>query len=923
MRPESAGKNRPSNRSPNATRIDQSLLATKLAVPLVRTDLVIRERLVRRIEDAKRHRLTLVAAPAGFGKTTLLASWIHGAGIPFGWVTLDSGDDDLIRFWIYTITAIERVFPGVGVGALALLKLPQSPPIEAVLIALINSVAQATSDGVLILDDFHLVSSPVVLGSVSFLIDNLPSRLHLVIATRADPALPMARLRTRGQLIEIRAADLRFTSDEAATFLNRAVGSSLSSSDVSALETRTEGWIAGLQLAALSLQGHDDVGGFVKAFTGSHRFVVDYLAQEVLARLPAPVQSFLLETSILDRLTGSLAEAVTGQSDGDRTLEQLEQANLFLVPLDDERRWYRYHQLFADVLRHRVQRAQPHRVPELHSSASAWFEEQGFVREAIKHALAADDVARYVALVDRAAPSFLGRGEIVTVRGWLAAIPLDLIRARTRLAVIQGWLLYFEGELDSAEALLQNIESQIAESGSAESEALGAIATIRAFIALNRDDHASASRFARQALDQLPRDDALRGIVTLNLGWVNWLAGDIEAAIRAILESLELCRSAENLFGVFIATAELARLRMVQGKLGEAERVFQEGLRLVSDHEGPLPASGLAYVGFGDLLRERNDLESASRYLNQGVKLCEDLGNVGVTLQGLMSIALLEQARGSPGASMEACEEARRLIEQHRLSRALFEMYGALRAHLLLRQGRVADAVSWARDLDVESAALSRMPGYLVPVTRARVFLAERQFDKALTLLDSIRRTTERDGRWATWIEITALRAIALDSRGDGDAAVSTLATAIARAEPEGYVRIFVDEGAPILPLLARLRDALQATATGTDRLGGTYVDRLIDAIQAEIDRVLRPLEPVAPGASSPATASCPETLSERESEVLRLIAEGCSNREIADRLVIAVSTVKWYVNNIYAKLGVDSRTKAIARARATNLLPR
>lgn len=922
MRLEASRKTFIGAQPPTASSGGPSLLSTKLAVPLVRPDAVVRDRLISQLDRGKPHRLTLLAAPAGFGKTTLLANWVSGARTPVGWVTLDSGDDDLIRFWTYCVAALQQAFPGVGAGASAFLQLPQPPPIEGMLIALMNEMTHAGSDGILILDDFHLVSSPAVMKSVVFFIDNLPPCLQLVVATRADPIMPLARLRTRDQLVEIRAADLRFTSDEVATFFSRSIGPILSTSDVTALESRTEGWIAGLQLAALSLRGRDDVSGFIQAFTGSHRYVVDYLAQEVLARLPTPLQTFLLETSILDRLTGSLAEAVTGQPDGDRTLEQLERANLFLVPLDDERRWFRYHQLFADVLRHRMRRAHPNQVPTLHRNASIWFEEQGFIREAIKHALASEDLDRYVALVDQVATSLLGRGEIITVRSWLTRVPAEMIRSHRRLAVVQGWLLYFEGQFDAAEELLDHVDSQVAEAGSAENETRGAITTIRAFIALTRGDVVNAGRFAMLALEQLPRNNALRGIISLNVGWTHWMAGDVDAAVRAMVESVDLSRSSGNLYGMFIAMAELAQLRVVQGKLNDAERVCQEGLRLVAEYRGPIPASGLAYVVLGNLHRERNDLDSAERYLREGVKLCEGLGNAAATLEGLVALALLMQTRNDGARALAACDDMRRLIEQSKVPEPVADTCDALRARILLRQGRVGEALRWERE--TSGRDIAKHPSDVVRITVARVLLAEHRYDQALGLLEAIQTDAETAGQWGSVIEATILASLALDAQ-DNAIAVEVLARALSLAEPEGYVRLFVDEGAPLRSLLAKVRiELLDGRFTNEAKPSVDYVDRLLCALLPDVDGSAPALvDPRVPTRSIADAGPVAEYLSDREFEVLRLIAEGCSNRDIAERLVIAVSTVKWYVNNIYAKLGVDSRTKAIARARATALLPR
>jgi LuxR family maltose regulon positive regulatory protein len=519
---------------------EQVLLVTKLARPSVGADLVPRPRLVNQLQLGIQRPLTLIAAPAGFGKTTLLSTWLEHTPLPAAWISLEHDDDDLTRFWTYVFTALERVHPGSGASALALLQastLSPLPPIETVLTAWINALATLPHEVALVLDDYHLITEQSIHRSLTFLLDHLPRQLHLVMATRANPSLPLARLRTRGHLTEIRAADLRFTAEETAAFLTRGLGLELSDGDIAALEARTEGWIAGLQLAALSMRGRQDIPAFLKAFTGSQRYIIDYLTEEVLARQPEPVQTFLLQTAILERLQGSLCEAVMGEPGGEASgqtmLEQLEQANLFLVPLDDERRWYRYHQLFAEALRHRLQRKHPALVPELHQRASAWYEQQGLTHDAVHHALAATDFARAARLIEHTAEMIAKRGEIATLRAWLEALPDELVRSRVELCLWQGWLLALSGQFDAAERLLQDLERPLGTSTNSSPltstissvkpprldkaqrlvEYAGRVAAIRAFIAFRRGDAPRTIDLALQALEQLPEDQAFRGLV--------------------------------------------------------------------------------------------------------------------------------------------------------------------------------------------------------------------------------------------------------------------------------------------------------------------------------------------------------------------------------------------------------------------------
>jgi LuxR family maltose regulon positive regulatory protein len=921
--------NSPPGRPPVVANGGQALLATKLAVPPVRSEVVIRERLLERLRQGYASRLTLVAAPAGFGKTTLLANWLHHDAIRAGWVTLDGADDDLTRFWTYAISALGKTFESAAEVALSLLHSPQPPAIESVLVPLINGLAESGDAGTLVFDDYHLVTSPAVHASVGFLIDHLPRTIQVVIATRADPPLALARLRTRGELNELRADDLRFTADEAADFLQEVLGPRLSATDVAALETRTEGWIAGLQLAALSLRGRSDVAGFVRAFTGSHRFVVDYLAQEVLAQLPEATQSFLFETSILDRLTGSLADAVTDRRDSAAVLECLERENLFLVALDDERHWYRYHQLFGEVLRHRLQRSHPEGIKGLHRRASTWYDQNGFSSEAIKHAFAAGDLEWSADLVKRAAIALLRTGEIATVRGWLSELPEDLVRSRPRLAVFQGWVHYFDGQFAAAESFLFDAERQFLALAAADGKEtvasdLGAIATVRAFITMSRDDYATARRQAETALALLPPDAPLRGIVTLNLGWAYWCAGEIEAATNAILESIDLSRVSGNLFGMIVAMAHLAHLRAMQGKLKLAEEIYHASLAETARVGGSLPASGITFVGLGRLARERNDLEAASRYLVEGVKRCESLVTAEATLEALIALARLEQALGHGEQALAICDRVDAEAARQSITHGLRDVSVSVRVELLLRNGRVNEAVEQARAWKGAPVdGCGNMSGDIVQLTRARVRVAEEQWKEALELLRPIRESAVAEGRWGRFLEIAVVETLALFGFGQQDAGADLLADAMGRGEPEGYLRVFADEGTALLAALALVRARL-ATGSFDAALRPTidYVDRIANAIRldgqssAELTPAATPSVEPAPG---PAPASC--ALSERELEVLQLIADGYSNRDIADRLVLALSTVKWYVNNIYAKLEVDSRTKAVARARAAKLI--
>ncbi len=924
----------PPGEKPGGTS-EQLLLVTKLALPPVRADLVPRPRLTNQMQLGIQRPLTLIAAPAGFGKTTLLSAWLEHAPNPIAWISLEPGDDDLTRFWSYVFTALEHPHPGSGTSALALLQgsAPQQPPpIETVLTIWINGLAALSHEVVLILDDYHLITAPPIHRSITYLIDHLPHQLHLVMATRADPPLPLARLRTHGHLTEIRAADLRFTSEETTAFLTRTLGLNLSSEDIAALEARTEGWIAGLQLAALSMRGHQDIPAFLKAFTGSQRYIIDYLTEEVLARQSEAVQSFLLQTAILERLQGSLCEAVIGElggeANGQMMLEQLEQANLFLVPLDDERRWYRYHQLFAEALRHRLQRKHPTLVPELHQRASAWYEQQGLTYDAVHHALAATDFAQAARLIEQAFNSLVRRGEIATLQRWAAALPNELVRSNIELSVLQGWLLFVSGKNDAAEQHLQDIErtfginpvsdehsEQQTMPGRAFNLAAirGRIAAIRASIAVTQGDIPRTIALSRLALEYLPKENISRAYAAWYLGRAYWLSGDVRAASIALAEASHVSWEVNHLYCVFMVTHDLAHVQKLQGHLHLADQTYRQALQQALERGGDLPAIGPAYVGRGNLEYEWNHLDAATSLLQEGIKLCERTGNGRAILQAYITLAFIKQAQGDADGASAIMQQVVQITERQNLSQYRGAQVEASQAWLSLMQGDEAAILRWVQhcglSLDQEVTHL-REREYL---TLVRVLIAQRRLDEVKQWLESLLQLAEAQERMGSAIEILMLQAEALHASDEVNQAIELLSRALSLAEPEDYIRLFVDEGVPMARLLVQMRTLRRSEYT----VSTVYREKLLSALGGTHDEGT----PHSAAAPSPGTHPLIEPLSERELEVLRLIVAGCSNREIAYRLVIAVSTVKWYVNTIYSKLQVESRTKAIARARELNIV--
>jgi LuxR family maltose regulon positive regulatory protein len=866
-------------------------------------------------------RLVLVSAPAGFGKTTLLSDWVHrrGAGdapLRVAWVSLDESDNDPARFMAYLIGALQTLAPGVGQAVLGALGAPEPPPIESLLTALINEVAGAVElqAAVLVLDDYHLVEVPSIHQAMAFLLKRLPAPPrgpHLVIAGRADPLLPLARLRGRGQLVELRAADLRFTPAEVASFLNEVMGLRLTAGDVTALESRTEGWITGLQLAALSLERQEAGGAseFIHDFAGSHRFVLDYLVEEVLQQQPEAVQTFLLQTAILERLSGPLCDAVLrderGKRGGQAMLEELERRNLFVVPLDDARRWYRYHHLFADLLRARLRREGARRSyaspAELHRRASAWFEENGLTSEAVRHALAAGDFERTVRLVEAGAMAMLMRGELTTLLGWLAALPGERVRARPWLCVYRAWALLLTGRLDAAEAWLEAVDDA-AQPAPPAAELRGHIAAIRAYAAAVRVMPAQAIELAEGALALLPEDEGVvRSVVAYTMGGVHFVRGDLAGALRSFEDAGRTGLEAGNIHLAVPAIGQQAAIQAMQGRLRQAAGTYRRALNLATEYGGPQsPAVGQAYSGLAGLTYEWNDLDAAGRHLRDALAQAELWGNRESLANVLLRLSRLRQARQDLDGAMEALRRAEDTIAGHTVTPTTVSVVAAQWPRLWLERGDLAAASRWVaqQKLDLEHLDDLRTVEYL---SLARVLLAEERWDEASALLERLlARATERGDR-GVQIEVLALSALALQARGDAAQAVATVRDALTLGEPEGYVRSFVDEGAPMAGLLRRVLN---------QGIAPVYVRQLLGAFP----------EPGEPGHRGAGSALL-EPLSERELEVLRLVAAGLTNRQIAGELVIALSTVKSHTHSIYGKLGVKNRTQAIAQARVLDLL--
>jgi LuxR family maltose regulon positive regulatory protein len=924
-------------------RMSEPLLLTKLYIPPPRPNLVLRPRLIERLNEglsaSRTPGVTLISAPAGFGKTTLVSEWVAVCERPVAWLSLDEGDNDPTSFLAYLVAALQTIAANIGKGVLAILQSPQPPPIESILTALLNEITTISHNFVLVLDDYHVIDSKPVDQALTFLVEHQPPQMHLVIATREDPPLPLARLRVRGQLTELRAADLRFTPAEAAQFLNRMMGLNLRDADIAALEARTEGWIAGLQLAALSMQGRSDTAGFIRAFTGSHRFVLDYLAGEVLERQPERVRNFLLQTAILDRLSGSLCDALTAQDGGRGMLETLERGNLFVVPLDDQRQWYRYHHLFADVLQAHLIEAHPEQVSSLHQRASAWYEQNGYPSDAIRHALAAEDFERAAGLIEPAWSAMDLSYQSSTWLGWVKALPDVLIRARPVLSVGYAWALLDGGELEASEARLQDAErwlntpaDKMVVVDKEQYRSLPAtIATARAYRSLALGDVPGAVKYAQQALELTPEDDQTRHIqATSLLGLAQYTSGDLEAAERSLADFQTNLRKTGEILTLIGITFLLADIRVALGRLHEAESCYQQTLRLATSQGEPLPlGTADLYRGLGELYVERGDLEAAAQHLLTSQKLGEQTATTDWPHRMCVSQACLKVAQGDLDGALALLDEAERVYVRGALPDV--RPIAALKARVWLKQGRLAEALGWAREQGLSVDDDIRYMREFEHITLARVLIAagksDREagsLDEATRLLGRLLQAAEIGGRMGSVIQILLLQALVYQAQDNLPHAIARLERALALAESEGYVRIFVDEGEAMRLLIADFRFSIEKQMSSSAHAQLDYTGKLLASFSPSVNK--QSTTPALPGTSrqgrcaAGASVKNPksemvEPLSERELEVLRLLRSELSGPEIAQQLIVSINTMRTHTKNIFNKLGVNNRRAAVRRA--------
>lgn len=921
------------------------LVATKLQIPRVHAGRVTRPRLLDRLNAGLACPLALVSAPAGFGKTTLLAEWVSSLDWPSAWLTLDERDSDPVRFLAYFVRALQRIEDDAGADTLVSIRSAVTPAqITSCLPSLVNDIHNIPEAFVLVLDDYHLVTDQTVHASLAFLVEHQPEPMHLVIASRSDPPLPLARLRARGQLNEIRQADLRFTSQEAEEMLHQALGSGEVLSHAGMLTERTEGWVAALQMASLALQALPSEAGspparveaFIQTFGGTHRHVADFLVEEVLTRQSEEVRSFLLQTSILDRLTGPLCDALLADpaksagevraASGQQMLEYLERANLFIEPLDDRRQWYRYHRLFADLLRLRLRQAaqaapsgdRPIDVASLHRQASAWYKANAMLPEAIQHALQAADFVEAAGLIEQEAPSAWRQGELSTLQRWLESLPADRRRNHPMLSIYLATIRFLRGD---SFVRVQALVEEASEHDLA-GQYTGEISMLQAVLALYRGEIPAGLALAEQAVEQMPQESHFYGLATRVLSALHLLAGDLASAERLLEQDLAISERAGDRLGLSASVRRLGSLAFLRGELRRAKIYYQRALELSRDSAGRLwPVAGRIVIHLAELALERDELEAAEVHLSQASDLLENFVP-GWNSESYVLLARLEHARGreqDAWAAMQAALERARTTET-----SMDDVYLEIQAaRLAIWQGDLVAAERWASQWtsasgtrtepaagDIERMIQSRLFREIGRTTLARYHLARGEPAQAIAILDPPLADPQDQPMWGNRVELLALRALAHQAMGDSARAQLDLEQALELAKPEGFVRTFVEEGDPMKRLLA------VAARQGRAK---EYASYLLGCLEAGAQPPPAELEP-SPGRAS-RSASLVEPLTERESEVLRFLQTSLTIPEIASEMGIAPSTVRTFVKNVYGKLGVHRRLDALERARELGLL--
>ena len=897
------------------------LLATKLYVPPQRANLVPRPRLQACLGEAlpSRHCLTLVSAKAGAGKTTVVSEWLHQQERPAAWLSLDTNDNNPRRFFAYLLAALHKLDIQIGQDVLAQFDPPQAPEPEGIITELVNEVTASSTSFILVLDDYHLIENEWIHQAVGFLVEHQPPEMHLVLITRADPPLPISRLRGRGQVTEIRDSDLRFTTEEATQFLTKSMGLDLPADLVSTLERRTEGWIAGLQMAAISMQGRKragDLAAFVEAFGGTNRYILDYLTEEVLNQQPPASQDFLIETSILTRMCAQLCDAVRSPgeaTDSQAILVQLERSNLFLTPLDDERRWYRYHHLFADLVSSTLrQRRSEEQVRELNRRASRWHQANGLLDEAMIHAMAANDFERAASMIEENIASMLSHSEAPALLGWIEKLPEAIVRGRPWIDVYRANTLALSGEADQTDALLDEVEKRIEPATPQPSELTGHIAAIRAYTANLRGDAQRAIEMAGLAEEQLPKEHLVaRGMANYALAVSYWANDDMDSAIEASLKMFEIGKKLDRLLIAVTALCDVGSAKKVQGQLCLSQEYYDTAHRWLLERNGLDSRLRCVYeVGWADSLLQWNLLDAAYEHALTGIEYCRRFGAPSEMIWGYITLMRVLQAWGDSEGALDALYDAEQVMQKHRIRQAIRVELETKGVALWLALGDIDTARKWATCCNGGSEREQ--------IALARLRIAEGRASDASRLMEQQRALAEAGGRHGRLIEILGLLSLALDAQNRPAEASEALSQALSLGKREGYVRVFLDLGWPMYELLAQM--AAGPPGASMVPVVRDYVRTILDAFRQEREAqeglgadVVTPASPLA--------EALVDALTERELEVLQLLGEGLSNKAIAAKLIVAPSTVKQHLKNIYGKLDVHSRTQAVARGRELALL--
>ena len=891
------------------------LLNTKLSVPPIRPSHVQRMELIQKLDKLREYKLALIVASPGYGKTALVSAWIARSQLKVVWFSIDAGDNDPVRFWDYVIAAIQTLYPDTGEQTLTLLHEPQPLPIETILSTLINELAALPDVLTLVLDDYHVIESPSIHDGIAFLVERMPSQLRLMMTTRIDPPLPLARMRVRNELLELRSSNLRFSPPQIATFFKDVMGLTLTTDQIATLDTRVEGWIAGLQLAGLALQGKSNPAEFIASFAGDHHYVLDYLGDEILDRLPDAMQQFLLQTSILERLNADLCDTVTGAAESYAALEYLDRHHFFVVALDDKRQWYRYHRLFADFLHHRLRLKYPNLGKELHLRASHWFERNGLQAEAISHALAAHDFERTAELVQGIAELLIWRrAEHNTLLGWLSALPDPVMQTYPRLYLYHAWVLHLTNQMSAAQQRIQAAENTLNHTSETPDPLFaGMLAAVHSTLTGLHQQFPETLRLSRQALELLPEEAvSWRCMAAINRGVTCAYIGEVHEAVEVLSYAMELSQEIGSSFAMLSAFWHLSSLQTAQLALRAAENTCQQ-LAHTSQMAGiqRFPISGYVALLLGEINVERNALDAAEPYLLESAEQINPESFPMALLRSYLALSRLKTCQGDTEAAdyyWQLAEQLERMSKLQGRSTSL----SIFRARRWLAQGNLEAVEVWAAanqlELDDEFS-YHREDYYLI---LARFYIARgNQTDKALYLLERMVKRAEASQRNGSLIRALVLQALAFAASNDRPKAMTSLLRALLLAEPEQPIRVFVNEGQAIGLLLQNILD-IQRKGELTSTIAPEYIADLLMALGKRNP---------SPIGSRRAVGHQADRLSERELEVLRLLADGLESNEIAERLFIAVDTARKHIKNIYSKLDVHSRWEAIKHAEMYNLL--